>query len=211
MAEKEKRLQWHTAFFAGIQIELEEEADYLTFENEHMLGTKPMQVDVLIIKKNSERKIQKNIGRIFRKYNIVEYKSPEDYLYVDDFYKVHGYACFYKSDTKKVNEIKISEVTVTLACPHYPRELIKHLRKHNRTIDKMGEGIYYVFGDMFPIQILVTSELSKESNLWLCSLTNELEGDESVKQLTFAYEKKQKNKLYSSVMEIIVRANEDKF
>ena len=86
MAEKEKLLQWHAAFFAGIQIELEE-AEYLIFENEHMLSTKPMQVDVLIIKKNSERAIQKNIGRIFRKYNIVEYKSPEDYLSVDDFYK----------------------------------------------------------------------------------------------------------------------------
>ena len=65
---------------------------------------KPMQVDVLIIKKNSKKTIKKNIGQIFRKYNIVEYKSPDDYLNVDDFYKVHGYACFYKSDTKKVNE-----------------------------------------------------------------------------------------------------------
>ena len=51
----EKMLQWHAAFFAGIQIELEEEAEYLIFENEHMLSTKPMQVDVLIIKKNSEK------------------------------------------------------------------------------------------------------------------------------------------------------------
>ena len=31
MAEKEKLLQWHAAFFAGIQIELEKEAEYLIF------------------------------------------------------------------------------------------------------------------------------------------------------------------------------------
>ena len=42
-------------------------------------------------------KIQKNIGRIFRQYNIIEYKSPEDNLDIDDFYKVYAYACIYKS------------------------------------------------------------------------------------------------------------------
>ena len=44
-------LQWHPAFYAGIQIELEAEADLLLFENEHQLGTKPKEIDVLIVKK----------------------------------------------------------------------------------------------------------------------------------------------------------------
>ena len=92
-------LQWHPAFFAGIQIELFQEADFLIFENEHSLGTKPKQIDVLIIKKYDNVPIRKNIGRIFRKYNIIEYKSPTDYLSVDDFYLVYAYACLYKSDT----------------------------------------------------------------------------------------------------------------
>ncbi len=83
--EEKKLLQWHAAFFADIQIELAEEAQYLEFENEHMLSTKPMQLDVLIIKKDSERRLKKNIGRIFRRHNIVEYKSPTDSLSVDDF------------------------------------------------------------------------------------------------------------------------------
>ena len=209
---KEKLLQWHSAFYAGIQIELEEEADYLIFENEHMLSTKPMQVDVVIIKNNSERVIRKNIGRIFKKYNIVEYKSPDDYLSVDDFYKVHGYACFYKSDSKKVNEIKVDEVTITFVCSHYPRELMKHLVKNNRCIiDKKELGIYYILGDMFPIQILVTSELSEENNLWLRNLTNNLKDAITAERLVREYEKKQHNRLYSSVMDVVVRANVEKF
>ena len=65
--EKEKLLQWHSAFYAGIQIELSEEADKLEFEREHNLGTKPMLIDVLVIKKHSEDKIKKNIGNIFRR------------------------------------------------------------------------------------------------------------------------------------------------
>ena len=38
--------QWHPAFFADIQIELESEKENLIFENEHQLGTKPMEIDV---------------------------------------------------------------------------------------------------------------------------------------------------------------------
>lgn len=67
-ATKENQLlQWHPAFFAGIQIELEEDADKLIFENEHQLGTKPMEIDVLIIKKSSNEKLSKNIGHPFGK------------------------------------------------------------------------------------------------------------------------------------------------
>lgn len=38
--EEAKMLQWHPAFFAEIQIELQEDAEHLIFENEHQLGTK---------------------------------------------------------------------------------------------------------------------------------------------------------------------------
>ena len=49
-----KRLPWHAGFYAGIQIELEEDAENLIFENEHQLSKKPLAMDVLIIKKRQE-------------------------------------------------------------------------------------------------------------------------------------------------------------
>ena len=91
-------LQWHPAFYADIQIEFTNDTENLQFENEHQLSTKPMEIDI-VIKKNTDIPLRTNIGRIFRKYNIIEYKSPNDYLSIDDFYKVYGYACFYKADT----------------------------------------------------------------------------------------------------------------
>ena len=124
---KKGKLPWHPAFFAGIQIEFEAESHKLTFENEHQLGTDPMRIDVLIIKKRAGEKIEKNIGRIFREYNIVEYKSPEDYLSIDSFYKVQGYAYFYKSDVQYVDTIKIEEITISYVSKKYPRKLIQHL------------------------------------------------------------------------------------
>jgi len=141
--------QWHPAFFGSLQIEFEKEADKLLFESEHQLSTKPMAIDVLIIKKISNEPIKKNIGRIFRKHNLIEYKSPDDYLSIDDFYKVYGYACFYKYDTSITNEIKITDLTISFVCEGYPRKLIRHLETTKKyKISKHGNGIYYVEGDM---------------------------------------------------------------
>ena len=129
-------LQWHPAFYADLQIEFREEKEKLKFEREYLLSSKPMAIDVLIIKKKNAEPIHKNIGKIFRKYNIIEYKSPSDSLSVDDFYKVYGYTNFYKADTGKVNEIPIQELTITLVSKQYPRELIRHLKEvRHYTID----------------------------------------------------------------------------
>ena len=56
-------------------------------------------------------------------------KSPDDYLTINDFYKVYGYCCFYQSDTEHVCEILPEELTITFICNHYPRNLIQHLEK----------------------------------------------------------------------------------
>ena len=179
--EEGNLLQWHPAFYAGIQIELENELDKLIFESEHNLSKKPMRIDVLIIKKLADDAIYKNIGRIFRRYNIVEYKSPTDYLSIDDFYKVYGYSCFYKSEAKRVDSIKITDITITFVSKKYPIELIEHLEKIRCFgLEKVDEGIYYITNDTLPMQLLVTSELSKEENLWLKSLTNDLDDIEII-------------------------------
>lgn len=207
-----ENLQWHPAFFAGMKIEFAEEADLLIFENEHSLGTKPKQIDVLIIKKYDNTPIQKNIGRIFRKYNIIEYKSPTDYLSVDDFYLVYAYACLYKSDTNHVNEIAVEDVTITFVCSHYPRELINHLKDvRNYKLEYMEKGICYVRGDFFPIQIVLTKDLSDEENLWLHNLANDIQDKEVIERLLSEYQKHNGEKLYSSVMNIITNANAERF
>ena len=211
MEQKEQTIQWHPAFFAGIQIELGDEAKYFSFEAEHQLGTKPMAIDVLV-KKEKERRIRKNIGRIFRTHNVIEYKSPTDYLSVDDFYKVYGYACFYKSDVSNVDSISIEDLTITFVSTNYPRKLIRHLREVKKyQIHKSEKGIYYVYGDQIPIQILVASQLDPSENLWLRSLTNNLHERQMARKLIDEYQKHGKNVLYQSMMDVIVRANTQQF
>ena len=68
-----------------------------------------------------------HFGRIVSE--IVEYKSPTDYLGIDDFYKVYGYAYFYKADTGRENEIPVEELTITFVSTGYPRKMLCHLEK----------------------------------------------------------------------------------
>ena len=107
-----KLLQWHPAFYADLQIEFREEKEKLKFEREYLLSSKPMAIDVLIIKKKNAEPIHKNIGKIFRKYNIIEYKSPSDSLSVDDFYKVYGYTNFYKKNKEDQLYQAVMEIIV---------------------------------------------------------------------------------------------------
>lgn len=206
---KEKaKLQWHPGFFAAIQIEFREEAQYLEFESEHELGKKPMRIDTVVIKKTGGRPIRKNIGRIFRKYNLIEYKEPDDYLSINDFYKVFGYACFYQSDTEKVHEIGMDEITITFVCNHYPREMLRLLRKE-RGIEsyKVEPGIYRLKNERIPIQIIINHELSEEENRWLYSLRNNLNADETANRLLEEYEEHKQSNLYQAAMDLIIRAN----
>ena len=83
--------------------------------------------------------------------------------------------------------------------------------ENNTEISSKKSGIYYVTGDKIPIQIIVTKELTEAENLWLKSLTNELEQNETAEKLLEEYSKNQANALYRSVMELIVRANKQKF
>ena len=212
MEDGKEILQWHPAFYAALQVELEEEKGQLAFTNEYQLGTKPRAIDVLIIKREAGRKVNKNIGRIFRKYNIVEYKSPTDYLSIDDFYKGLAYVCLYKADSAEVNKIDIRELTLTFAVSRYPREVLKQLRAEERHIVEEAEkGIYYVKGSLVPIQIIVLSQLSAEKNLWFRVLTDKLRDRKIASRMLAEYEKHRENSFCSSVMDVVVRANEKMF
>lgn len=203
------RLQWYSGFSAALRVELEDELDELCIEDEHMLSKKPMQIDVLVVKKKGEQPIRKNIGRIFRKHNIIEYKSPEDYLSINDFYKVYGYTCFYQSETKRVKDIPPEEITITFICNHYPQKLLEHLKKFKGIeVEKQEAGLYYLLGDSFPIQLVIVKELSKEENYWLQNLRCNLKTGEEIQEVVRRYEQVKHKAYYSDVMNLIVRANQ---
>lgn len=201
-------MQWHNALEPVFRVELGKEAENLTFEKEHQLSSKPLAMDMLVIKKEAGVTLEKNIARIFRQYNIVEYKSPKDYLNVNDFYKVYAYACLYQSDTKKVCEIMPSEITITFIGQHYPRKMMRYLEKERGLrAKKIEAGIYYLEGDEYAIQVLVTKELSKEENYWLSCLRDDLKSGGEIEEFVEKYEKNKKDKWYEDLADTIIHGN----
>ena len=76
------------------------------------------------------------------------------------------------------------------------------------SVKKKENGIYQISGDIIPIQFIVTSQLSKDENLWLKSLTDQLKRTDLMDGLLDSYKENYKNPLYKSMMNIIIRANQ---
>ena len=204
----EKPLQWHPAFQAVLQIEFAEEAEHLQFLKEYNLTDSPLRIDTLIVKMEAGVRLRKKIGRIFRRYNIIEYKGPKDSHTVNSFFKVNSYAGLLQSGTRREREIPPEEITITLVGNHYPRKLIAFLKtRYGVRVENPYPGIFYIEGLLFPVQVLVQRKLEQGENLWLNCLRQDLDGTKDVEALARAYKGKDKDPLYSAAMDLIVRAN----
>ena len=146
--------------------------DSLEFKYEYQLTAEPLRIDLVIIKKLKEQVIDKNIARIFRSCNLLEYKSPTDFLSVNDFLKVCAYASLYAVINPGVD---FADITLTFIGRRHPRTLLRYLTKtRGYRAEETSPGIYRISGDYLPIQIIESKKLSDEDNLWLNSLTNNL-------------------------------------
>jgi hypothetical protein len=170
MAEKEL-IPWHEAFAGALQLELEAYRDVLQINIEYTLNDKPLRVDVVVIKKNKDTVITKNIGALFRTVNIVEFKSPSENVSIGKFVKVLGYACIYAYQHKT----DLRNMTVSIVAAKKPKKLLKYLKQvYGYTVEEFDKGVYHVSGNIMPIQIIETKKLSKADNLWLRNLRNDL-------------------------------------
>ena len=170
-----------------------------------------MQIDCTVVKVKRDCKIKNEIGKIFRKHNIFEYKSPKDELNIDTFYKAVAYACLYKVLPNHVDEIPAEEITITLIRDRKPVKLLGELEKSGYGYKKEAAGIYYVNGAMFPVQIIESSELDVDMHVQLKALTDRLEESLLRQYLLQAstFEGREKN-LADIVLQVIVNSNMEK-
>ena len=209
--KKSQKLQWHPAFCSALRLELLEDAENLEFTDEFQFTEKPLQIDCTVVKVKKDCKIKNEIGKIFRKHNIFEYKSPKDELNIDTFYKAVAYACLYKVLPNHVDEIPAEEITITLIRDRKPVKLLGELEKSGYGYKKEAAGIYYVNGAMFPMQIIESSELDVDMHVQLKALTNHLE-ESLMRQYLLqvsTFEGREKN-LADIVLQVIVNSNMEK-
>lgn len=173
---KKEPLQWHPAFCCAMRLALREEKG-LEYIDEYNLTDKPLQIDLMIVKKQKNDIIHNCIGKIFKKHNIIEYKSPEDKLNINTFYKSMAYACLYQSSPKHTEPIYPADITVSLIRDRKPTKLINTLTNLGFNVTQAEKGIYRIHNSLFDTQIIVTSNLDITNNNWLKSLCTNISKD----------------------------------
>ncbi len=172
MSNKLEKTHWHPGFIGAIELEFKEFKHALVFDDEHQLSKEPLKMDLLIIKKKKGVRITNQIGEIFRQYNIFEFKSPDDGLTIDDYIKSVGYAYLYKGLGQIVNEIPLSELTVTLVRDVIPVGFFEAVVSEGGMVVEKFPGIYYITGvAAIPSQFVLTSSLDKDIHTVLRVLT----------------------------------------
>ena len=165
--EKEKKTMWHSPIYRGLQLDLR--GNSLKFQDEFPLSEEALIIDA-VVWKEPDVQIAKDIGRIFKGHNVFEFKSEKDSFSTDDYAKVIGYASFYAG----LKSVPMTDITISIIVTMYPREVVRFLEEERGLeVQKKGDGIHYVIGDIYPVQILETKALS-QNNLFLRNLRSNL-------------------------------------
>lgn len=212
----ETKIQWHPAFCSAMQLTLFSNADSLDYTREFNLSSKPLQVDLLVINKENDKPVDDEVGRIFRRHNLLEYKSPGDDLNIDTYYKVVGYGCLYKALAgKHVNEIKADDITLTLVRREKPADLLDMLVKTGIEVSSNYPGIYHLHGNTtFETQIISTKELPEKTHIWLRALTRDIDVADATKfvnEMSKFPEGSEERRLADSVLQVTMSANYEVF
>lgn len=206
-------IQWHPGFYGAAELEFLSNKDDLEFQREFNLSKEPIRMDLLIIKKLSDVRIKNEIGHIFRKFNVVEFKSPDDALSIDDYYKTVGYACLYKGLGETVNQIPANELTISIFRESYPREMFEAMKNLRLEIKERYPGIYYISGKqaLFDTQIVVTKQLDRETHRTLRVLSKHVKEEDIrrfVEKATQMSEPGDRNNV-DAVLQVSVSANKE--
>ncbi|MDR1986808.1 MAG: hypothetical protein LBP88_07550 [Treponema sp.] len=196
-------IDWHQGFYSALKLLFQDYQGALQFRSEVPLNTKQLRIDALIIKEDPELVIPTGIARVFRRINILEYKSPADYLSVAALYKALAYCYLYAS----IERQSIGDISLSLVVSSHPRETFKHMREVlHWEVREQGPGIYAVQGEALRIQVIESGKLAAEEGLWLKELRPELEAA-GIERLFMELGKYAEAAYIRAYIEIIMKAN----
>ena len=206
-------IQWHPGFYGAAELEFISNKGDLEFQREFNLSKEPIRMDLLIIKKLSNIRTTNEIGHIFRKFNVVEYKSNDDALSIDDYYKTVGYACLYKGLGETVDQIPANELTISIFRESYPREMFEAMKNLGLEIKERYPGIYYISGKqaLFDTQVVVTKQLNRETHRTLRVLSKHVKEEDVrafVEEAALISEPGDRNNV-DAVLQVSVSANKE--
>ncbi len=206
-------VQCHPGFYGAAELEFLSNKSVLEFHREFNLSKEPIRTDLLIIKRLTDVRIENELGHIFKRFSVVEYKNPDDALSIDDYYKTTGYACLYKGLGETVDQIPADELTISIFRESYPREMFKSMKNLGLEIKERYPGIYYISGKqaLFDTQIVVTKQLDNETHRTLRVLSKHTTKEDVqafIKNAAKISEPGDRNNV-DAVMQVSVSANKE--
>ncbi len=206
-------IKWHPGFYGAAELEFLSNKGTLEFQREFNLSKEPIRMDLLIIKKLANIRTKNELGHIFKKFNVIEFKSPDDSLSIDDYFKTVGYACLYKGLGDTVDQIPADELTISIFRESYPKAMFEAMKDWGLEINEHYPGIYYISGKRMPFdtQIVVTKQLNKETHRALRILSKHVNEDDVrvfIEKAAQMSEPGDRNNV-DAVLQVSVSANKD--
>lgn len=202
------KIDWHAGFVSAMKLDLIENEKDLIFDEEHHIANRAQRIDLLIIKKNRNVRIHSPIGAMFKKYNVCEYKNPNDSLNYKDFYKTIAYTCLYLNESQR-KPYAASDYTITFVQDSYPRDLFKYIEADGIRIDEIIPGIYELTNNLpFRTQVIVTGTIPDKYRLWLKYLSSKNAANNLKSIVDRTPHLSSQHKEYAdSVMDVFTKAN----
>ena len=208
--EKEPNKQYHPPACASLELELRDVRDEVEYHPEFLLNTLPNRIDVLIVSRFERVHSSSGIAVIFKKYNIIEYKSPDDTLDNAIFNRTTAYAYLLAAKYQGIRPER--DVTLTFIRKRKPLKLMKELREWGYEISEYERGIYHVKRkDFMDMQIIVTKKLGERYH-WITALSDqvELEQIERIREDIAGFTDERDLLNAEAVFNLIVQLNQNK-
>lgn len=177
-----EKTEWHPAFCAAMRLELKDNPT-LEFHDEYNLNVDPLRVDLLIIHKPSDVKIDNQIGEFFGENNILEYKSPTDHGFNEyGLYQAMSYVYYY------YDRYRTTDVTLSMVVSKNHFNLLKWFNRQGIQYSKRHQGIYDISDLQFiKCQVIITEEIDNDNFKWLSALTDRLTESKARDVISTAY------------------------
>lgn len=206
-----ERIAWHPAFASVVQIDLGRYGGRLEYETEHELNLMPLRIDLVVVRKDPSLSIERGYASAFRGHNLMEFKSENDALTLNDLFKVIAYGCLYKAYGTSLGPVSHDDVTLTLVRRTKPVGLLCDAEEAGFAVVETEPGIYDMPGLIFPVRLVVTSEIDPNESLWLASLGTGV-SESQLRRLLEAAEALSDTglrPLADAALEVVVRANSE--
>ena len=207
MAE-EHRTDYHAGLVAALKTKYDDQYNFMETIKEKILGEKPPRLDAVVLKKDQDQHLTDEIGCFFLEHNVFEFKGFGDGISINDIFKVEGYALFYMTIDKKVNEVPLRAVTVSILQYRFPRTVLQELETMGCEVKERTEGIFEISGGpiIFPFQIIDAVILGSDWDVLKVLVPGATE--EQIEKIQEEYENAQNENLKQHLADVLRTAYE---